>query len=155
MELIGHKYGPHLLMDMVGCNPQLITDGAFLYEFMQHLTKKIGMNPIGGPHMDLYSGPHPEWSGFSITQHVQTSHLTFHFFAFGYVFGDIFSCKDFDFEDAFNFIKEELQADMHEPYLDHLNNQKHVDAINFLKEKKSTYQLIARGTTNFPLSLCD
>ncbi len=142
-------------MDLVGCNTEKIMDGAYLYDFMQRLVKKIGMNPIGGPHMDLYSGPHPEWQGFSVTQHVQTSHITFHFFAFGYVFGDIFSCKDFDTEDAFEFIKNELEADQHDPNLDHLNNSKHLEAIKFLKDKKSTYKLIERGETNFPLSLCD
>ncbi len=153
-EIQVHKYGPHLLMDIVGCNPKKIMDGAFLYDFMQRLTKKIGMNPIGGPHMDLYSGPHPEWQGFSISQHVQTSHLSFHFFAFGYVFADIFSCKDFDVEEAFNFIKEELEADQHEASVDHLN-EKHIKALEFLKDKKSVYKLISRGETNFPPSFCD
>lgn len=141
-------------MDMTGCNPKLITDGAFIYKFMSELPGKIGMNKIGNPHLDLYTGPHPEWDGFSATVHIQTSHITFHFFAFGYVFGDVFSCRDFDFESAFEMIKTELQADQHGPEFMEPLTEGQKAAVEFLKENKSEYSVIKRGV-NFPPSICD
>ena len=67
------------------------------------------MNPIGSPHLDLYTGPHREWDGFSATIHIQTSHITAHLFAFGYVFMDIFSCRPFDREKTKAFILARLR----------------------------------------------
>lgn len=89
-------YGPHMMGDLAGCKIERVTDGAFIYKFMKQLVDVIGLNPIGSPHLDLYDGPHEEWEGFSATIHIQTSHITAHFFKFGYVFIDIFSCKPFN-----------------------------------------------------------
>lgn len=84
-------------------------DGEFVYRFMQRLVAEIGMTPIGSPHLDLYTGPHKEWDGFSATIHIQTSHITAHFFAFGYVFMDIFSCRPFDRDKTKAFIVQALR----------------------------------------------
>lgn len=96
-------YGPHLTGDLRHCDPALMSDGAYLYRFLKDLVGEIGLNPIGAPHLDLYDGPHHEWDGFSATVHIQTSHITMHAFAFGYVFIDIFSCKPFGVERAKDF----------------------------------------------------
>lgn len=102
-------YGPHLHGDLADCNSDKMRDGEFIYLFMLDVVRVTGMNPIGSPHLDLYSGPHQEWAGFSATIHIQTSHITAHFFAFGYVFLDIFSCRPFDRRKARCFIEAELE----------------------------------------------
>lgn len=147
-----HKYGPHLTMDLVGCNPSKLKDGKFLWKFMSDLPGKMGMNKIGEPHLDLYSGPYSEWGGFSATVHIQTSHITFHFFEWGYVFGDIFSCRDFDTEKVVEMIKGELEADMHEPIFENPTDPLCIEAAEYLKDKKSTWNLYKRGL-NFPPSV--
>jgi S-adenosylmethionine/arginine decarboxylase-like enzyme len=108
-EALDVAYGPHLLADLAGCDPARMKDGEFVYRFLQDLVKEVGMNPIGSPHLDLYTGPHKEWDGFSATIHIQTSHITAHFFAFGYVFMDIFSCRPFDREKTKAFILGRLR----------------------------------------------
>jgi S-adenosylmethionine/arginine decarboxylase-like enzyme len=67
------------------------------------------MKPMGAPHLDLYTGPEREWDGFSATCHIQTSHITAHFFAFGYVFLDLFSCRPFNLEKVKKFIVSGLK----------------------------------------------
>lgn len=99
------SYGSHLMGDLDGCRLEVMRDGEFLYKFMKNLVTEIGMEPIGSPHLDLYCGPHKEWDGFSATVHIQSSHITCHVFAFGYVFMDIFSCKPINVAKAQRFIR--------------------------------------------------
>lgn len=99
------SYGMHIMGDLNGCRLDVMRDGEFLYRFLKDLVGEIGMVPIGSPHLDLYTGPHKEWEGFSGTVHIQTSHITCHVFAFGYVFIDIFSCREFNTLKAIDFIQ--------------------------------------------------
>lgn len=145
-------YGPHLTMDLLGCDPAKVSSGAFIYQFMSDLPGKIGMAKIGQPHLDLYSGPFKEWGGFSASIHIQTSHITFHFFDWGYAFGDIFSCKPFDYEATFELIKKELGADSNEPKFIDPTADYAIQALEFIKDKKSEYGFHERGF-NFPPSL--
>jgi len=147
-----HKYGPHLCMDLVGCNPAKMKDGMYLWKFLSELPGKMGMNKIAEPHLDVYSGPYSEWDGYSGTIHIQTSHCTFHFFQFGYVFGDIFSCRDFNVEEVFEMIKQELEADKHSPIFEEDDSKASIEAKEYLKDKTSTYNLYKRGL-NFPPSM--
>ena len=103
------SYGAHLMGDLRDCKVDL--SGEFLYRFLKELVHEIGMEPMGSPHLDLYTGPHPEWDGFSGTLHIQTSHITCHVFAFGYVFIDIFSCKPVDREKAKMFIESRFHCE--------------------------------------------
>jgi|ERR1035437_7282591 S-adenosylmethionine/arginine decarboxylase-like enzyme len=145
-------YGPHLTLNLVGCNPDKVSNGEFVYKFLSDLPAKIGMNKIGNPHLDLYTGEFSEWGGFSATIHIQTSHITFHFFEWGYCFGDIFSCKDFDVANTIKLIMDELEADKHEPRFQNSESKMCLDAAEFLKDKKSTWNLYQRGF-NFPPSI--
>ena len=125
------QFGPHLLGDLPDCDLERMRDGEFIYRFLLDLVKEIGMNPIGSPHLDLYTGPHREWEGFSATIHIQSRHITAHFFAFGYLFIDIFSCKPFDIDKTKQFI-----------------------AHRFRPNKDATWMLISRGS-NFPPQLLE
>lgn len=103
------SYGAHLMGDLDQCRLDVMTDGSFLYRFLKDLVREIGMEAMGSPHLDLYTGPHSEWDGFSGTIHIQTSHITCHVFAFGYVFIDIFSCRPIDQEKAKRFIRQRFE----------------------------------------------
>ena len=127
----GINYGPHLLADLAGCPKAKMRDGEFVYRFLKNLVVHVGMNPIGSPHLDLYTGPHREWEGWSATVHIQTSHITAHLFAFGYAFLDVFSCKPFCLETTKDYILRELEP-----------------------EGTVRFQLIGRGE-NFPRQLID
>ena len=104
-------FGPHLIGDLEGCYPGYMTNGGFIFDFMNDAVRRIGLVPIGSPHLDLYSGPHEAWEGYSATVHIQTSHITAHFFKFGYAFMDVFSCKPFDEEDFTSWVGYELVAE--------------------------------------------
>jgi S-adenosylmethionine/arginine decarboxylase-like enzyme len=103
-------FGPHLVGDLYGVYAGNLQDGRYVYRFLLGLADFIGLQPIGSPHLDLYSGPHEEWNGFSATIHIQTSHITMHCFDFGYVFIDIFSCKQFDRREVEDYVTEQLEA---------------------------------------------
>lgn len=147
-----YKYGPHLTLDMLGCNPNKTSDANFIYSFMKRLVEAVGMNKIGNPHMDLYDGIHSEWGGWSVSIHIQESHMTAHFFDWGYTFLDIFSCKDFDVQATVDWIMTELEADQHNPEFVNPESEESLAAIEFLNGKKSEWAYWKRGK-NFPPSL--
>ena len=103
------RYGTQLLGDLYGCDRNRIRNGEFLYRFLLDLVAFLGMRAMGGPHLDVYTGPHRSWDGFSATVHIQTSHVTLHAFAVGYVFIDIFSCQPFDVTAAQHFVRDALE----------------------------------------------
>lgn len=145
------KYGPHLVLDLVGCNPDKVSSARYMYDFLVRLSGAIGMNLMRKPHLDLYNGVHPDWSGWSGSVHIQESHMTFHAFDWGYLCLDIFSCKDFDFEAAVAWIKKELEADRCGPRF--VEDTAEVRAAKeFLLCAKSTWRVFERGL-NFPPSL--
>ncbi len=146
------KYGPHLTLDLVGCNPKKISDVRFLYKFLSELPAVIGMNKMGEPHIDMYNGIHEEWFGASISIHVQESHCTLHAFDWGFMFLDIFSCKDFDTDKAIKYIMETVEADQHLPNFVNPESKESLEAMEFLKGKVSSHQIWSRGM-NFPPSL--
>jgi S-adenosylmethionine/arginine decarboxylase-like enzyme len=145
------KYGPHLTLDLVGCNPAKTTDAKFICNFFKEIPGLIGMNKIGEPHMDLYNGIHPDWDGWSVTVHIQESHITGHFFEWGCMFLDIFSCKDFDHEGAAKMIMETFEADQHAPLFKE-ETPETIAATKYLVDQKSIWRYAERGL-NFPPSL--
>lgn len=103
-------YGTHLLGDLAGCEPRLANNGEYLRRFLLKLVSSLGMRAMGEPHLDAYTGPHRGWDGFSATVHIQTSHITLHAFACGYVFLDLFSCVPFDVAAAQELVRRDLGA---------------------------------------------
>jgi S-adenosylmethionine decarboxylase len=146
------KYGPHLMMNLVGCNPDTIRDADFVYRFLKRVVAGIGMHAMGSPHLDLYDGIHADWDGWSATIHIQESHITCHVFNWGYVFLDIFSCKDFDTRKAWELVTELLEADRHLPRFHDPEAPAAQAALAFLEGKTSYMDRVDRGA-NFPPSL--
>lgn len=99
-------YGKELILDLHGCNTSLFTRDA-LSKFFQDLCKLIDMkaedtyfwDDVGVPPKECQTTPHTK--GTSAVQFILTSSIVVHTLdMLGKVFINIFSCKDFNAEDA-------------------------------------------------------
>jgi S-adenosylmethionine decarboxylase len=92
-------FGPHLTLDLYGCNKKKLGDIAFIQMLLDNLPERIGMKKISEPNVIYYPGSEGTFdkggcSGFVL---IATSHITIHtFIEQEHAFVDIFSCKQFD-----------------------------------------------------------
>lgn len=102
----------HLLIDGFGGDVEKMKDADFVYRFLDTFPSEIGMNKITTPLVTTYHGPKEEdWgvSGFVI---IAESHISVHTFPErAYVNIDVFSCKDFNHEQALTQIREIFSLD--------------------------------------------
>jgi S-adenosylmethionine decarboxylase len=104
-------FGPHLMLDCRGCNPDKIGDVAYVFNVLNTLPEKIGMTKITQPYVFPYSGLVPEDKGVTGVVVIAESHLSFHSFTEkDYFFFDLFSCKPFEVEAAKQFILEAFEV---------------------------------------------
>lgn len=102
----------HLLMDGFGGDLQKMKDEEFVYRFLDMFPSEIGMNKISTPHVTTYHGPKEEDWGVSGFVLIAESHISIHTFPErAYVNIDIFSCKDFDNEQALAKVRETFALD--------------------------------------------
>jgi len=108
-------FGPHLTMDMYGCNKKKLKDVTFVFNFLDELPAMVGMTKIMPPYTFSYSGLKPEDWGVSGIVLIAESHISMHTFPEkNYVSLDIFSCKDFDVEAAVDIIASKFEAKTYE-----------------------------------------
>jgi S-adenosylmethionine decarboxylase len=108
-------FGPHLTMDMYGCNKKKLKDVTFVFNFLDELPAMIGMTKIMPPYTFSYSGLKPEDWGVSGIVLIAESHVSLHTFPEkNFVSLDIFSCKDFDVEAAVDIIASKFEAKTYE-----------------------------------------
>ncbi|MEM3031252.1 MAG: adenosylmethionine decarboxylase [Candidatus Micrarchaeia archaeon] len=94
-------FGPHLMLDLYGCDRKKLEDINFIYKFLDELPSSIGMTKIMPPYTFSYSGAKPEDWGISGIVLIAESHVSVHTFPEKeYASVDIFSCKEFDVESA-------------------------------------------------------
>ncbi|MFH1560900.1 MAG: S-adenosylmethionine decarboxylase [Chloroflexota bacterium] len=102
----------HLLMDGFGGDVQKMKDEDFVYRFLDMFPSEIGMNKISTPHVTTYHGPKEEDWGVSGFVLIAESHISVHTFPErAYVNIDVFSCKDFNHEQALAQIRETFSLD--------------------------------------------
>lgn len=95
-------FGPHLMIS--GFADNRIDDLVHVHQFLERLVDEIGMTKITQPYVFPYSGLLPEDRGITGVVIIAESHISVHTFAEkGYVFLDIFSCKNFDVKAAIDF----------------------------------------------------
>jgi len=91
----------HLVIDGLGCDAAQIADPEHVRQFLDAYPDAIHMTKITPPAVYTYKGPKAEdWgvSGFVI---IAESHISVHTFPDrGYVNIDVFSCKEFNAEQA-------------------------------------------------------
>lgn len=104
-------FGPHLTLDLNGCNPEKLSDFDLVFDILDQLPGKIGMTKITQPYVFKYSGLVPEDKGITGFVVIAESHISIHTFQDkNYVFIDLFSCKPFDTEYAKKYLVEVFEA---------------------------------------------
>ena len=102
----------HLLMDGFGGDVENLKNEEFVYRFLDVFPSEIGMNKISTPHVTTYRGPKEEDWGVSGFVLIAESHISVHTFPDrAYVNIDVFSCKDFDHEQALAQIRDIFSLD--------------------------------------------
>jgi S-adenosylmethionine/arginine decarboxylase-like enzyme len=104
-------WGYHLILDCKACDLDKIKSAEVLREFAIQLVDKIDMKRFGDPIVVHFAEDNPEAAGYSLVQLIETSAITGHFVdQSGDCYIDIFSCKEYDADVAYEFVKEFLGA---------------------------------------------
>ena len=100
----------HLIIDGFGANPRMLESEELIYQLLDHYPSQIGMTKVAPPQVFRYVGSKPEDWGISGFVIIAESHISIHTFPERrYVNIDIFSCKDFDPEQAIRDLKARFE----------------------------------------------
>ncbi len=100
----------HLIIDGYGSNSEILQSEAFIYQLLDQYPAEIGMTKISSPFVLRYVGAKPEEWGISGFVCIAESHISIHTFVERcYVNIDVFSCKDFNTEQAIKDLSNRLQ----------------------------------------------
>lgn len=113
-----YGYGPHLMLDLSDCNPEILNDLETCFRLLNELPVKIGMTKITQPHVFRYNAPVPEDSGITGVTIIAESHISLHTYpSKNFAFVDLFSCKPFDIETAKDYVIQTFQSKSPEFYV--------------------------------------
>ncbi|MBI3977734.1 MAG: adenosylmethionine decarboxylase [Chloroflexi bacterium] len=99
----------HLIIDGFRGNKDRLQDMQTVYALLDEYPTRIHMTKIMPPYVFRYVGVKPEDWGISGFVLIAESHITVHTFPEkGYVNVDIFSCKEFDPDQAVAYIRDQL-----------------------------------------------
>ncbi len=108
-------FGLHLTLDGYGCSYERLTNLDAIYQFLDHCPDVIHMTKIMPPYVFKYHGKVPEDWGLSGFVLIAESHISIHTFPDrAYLSLDIFSCKDFDYQQAMAYATELFGITRHE-----------------------------------------
>jgi len=100
----------HLVIDGYGSDPKLMQDEEYISQLLDSYPAQIGMTKISAPLVFKYVGSKPEDWGVSGTVFIAESHISIHTFVERcYVNIDVFSCKDFNAEQATEHFRDKFQ----------------------------------------------
>lgn len=106
-------FGPHLTLDLYGCNKQKLKDSQFIKKFLFDFPEFIGMHRISDPQIVEYEGRPESFDkgGISAFVLLAESHVSIHTFpADGFAAVDIFSCKESNISKAQEFLMKAFDA---------------------------------------------
>ena len=99
----------HLIIDGYGGDVRKMQDLNLIYELLDSYPAAIGMTKIAPPYVFRYTGVNPEHWGITGFVLIAESHISIHTFPErGYVNIDVFSCKEFNAEQAIDDLKSRL-----------------------------------------------
>jgi S-adenosylmethionine decarboxylase len=99
----------HLTIDGFGGNPQKLASEELVRALLDRFPEGIGMTKIAPPFVQRYVGQKPEDWGVSGFVLIAESHIAVHTFPErGYLWGDIFSCKGFEADEAIRALADEF-----------------------------------------------
>jgi len=100
----------HLIIDGFGANRKMLESEELIYQLLDDYPSQIGMTKVAKPQVFRYVGSKPEDWGISGFVIIAESHISIHTFPERrYVNIDIFSCKDFDPEQAIRELKARFE----------------------------------------------
>jgi S-adenosylmethionine decarboxylase len=100
-----YGFGMHLILDGYGCDRQRLEDISLIYNFLSEYPAQIKMTKIMPPYVFRYEAKNPQDWGISGFVLIAESHISIHTFPEKNYFSlDIFSCKDFDSEQAISYV---------------------------------------------------
>lgn len=98
----------HLMLDGYGADPVKLNDLSLLFETLNELPSKIGMNKIGFPHLAQFK--EDEIAGISGIIMIVESHISIHTYPNKEYFSmDVYSCKQFDHQKVIELIQGTYQ----------------------------------------------
>ena len=111
MEKQTYGYGPHLMLDLNECNPEILNDLEACFKLLFDLPPKIKMTKITQPYVFRYDAIDPEESGITGVVIIAESHISIHTYPKkNFAFVDLFSCKPFDTDMAKNYVVNFFQS---------------------------------------------
>ncbi len=124
----------HLIIDGFANNPELLQSEELVYRFLDQYPSQIGMTKVAPPQVYRYIGSKPEDWGISGFVLIAESHISIHTFPERcYVNIDIFSCKDFDSEQAIRELQAKFElAELKSYLLDRGLEYSHKEAVERL-----------------------
>lgn len=111
-------FGPHLILEAYGCPKELLGDLTRMAEVLDAYPQQLDMTKIMPPYVFRYSGAVPDDWGVSGVVLIAESHISIHTFPDkGFVTLDIFSCRDFDVDEAIKYFCEHFKPERIEKQL--------------------------------------
>ena len=100
------EFGLHVTIDASGCDKRKLASQSVVYDVLNNLPAKIGMSKMTLPYvckwLDKFSDGTAGMSGVVM---IAESHISIHTFPDqDYIFMDIFSCREFDTENAIKYL---------------------------------------------------
>jgi S-adenosylmethionine/arginine decarboxylase-like enzyme len=90
-------WGQETTIDLHGCDPTVVADGATVAAFLAAVVPAVGMTPYGERRVDRFGDPAVGLQGWSGDQRIQTSLVSVHCDEVGHrVFINFFSCRPFN-----------------------------------------------------------
>ncbi len=108
----------HLIIDGYGGSAQKMQDVEHIYRLLDRYPSQIGMVKLSPPQVAKYMGSKPEDWGVSGFVLIAESHISIHTFPERcYINIDIFSCKEFDSEQAIKEFQQQFGLDEVRSYI--------------------------------------
>ena len=99
-------YGIETVIDLHDCNQKTIASDAKLREYLRRIVKVLDMVPYGQPFVERFGFNAEHTAGYSVVQLIETSSITGHFSeVYGSAHINIFSCKAYDTDGAYEFTR--------------------------------------------------
>lgn len=97
-------FGPHLILEAYGCPKDKLGDLKLVSQALDAYPEKLDMTKIMPPYVFTYKGTVPDDWGVSGIVLIAESHISIHTFPDkGFVTLDIFSCREFDVDQAIEY----------------------------------------------------
>lgn len=101
----------HVMLDLYGCNAELLADEAFLRGVLEEYPDRINMIKVGPAELRYIKTSSPLDDGYSGFVIIATSHVSLHAWApYKMINIDIFSCEDFSIKEVIAFACETFQT---------------------------------------------